>query len=89
MLEKNDWRLMGQDKFLMDKTLKFATWHAPKPTWDHDHCAFCTEKFSEREGDFHTGYCTLNERWWICPECYEDFQELFHWSLQKKEGSPL
>lgn len=53
----------------------------PRKFNDHEHCAFCWTTISEYSGDLHEGYCTLDEYTWICPECYEDFKEDFHWTL--------
>ena len=55
--------------------------------WDHEHCAFCWAKFYLHEGSLQEGYCTRPENSrdadWICPECYEDFKEMFGWSLKR------
>lgn len=29
----------------------------------------------------HEGYCTPDERRWICPTCFRDFREQFMWEL--------
>lgn len=82
MIEENDWRLLYQEEYLMHVPLKKAVYRRPSPTWDHDHCCFCWATFSEYEGDLHEGYCTPDETYWICPECFADFQEMFHWTLE-------
>lgn len=51
MLEKNDWRLLNQKEFLRNVKLKKTDYTKPSDKWDHDHCAFCRDKFSENEGD--------------------------------------
>ena len=79
MIESNDWRLSGQKEILFKKTLYFRTWKAPRPEWDHDHCAFCWAKFSDVPDTLHEGYATEDERHWICPACYNDFKEMFQW----------
>lgn len=33
---------------------------------DHEHCAMCGAKFSERPGDLREGYVTLNGGHWVC-----------------------
>ena len=80
MREENDWRLMGQEKFLMNVPLVKADYSRWSEKWDHDHCAFCTETFSEYDGDLHDGYCMKDKYWWICNECYEDFKDMFNWT---------
>ncbi|MBQ6182415.1 MAG: hypothetical protein IJK33_00810 [Clostridia bacterium] len=81
----NDWRLMGQEEYLSGKTLYRIKFIKLSDEWDHEHCAFCWAKFSEREGDLHEGYCTEPENskkaFWICPECCEDFKEAFKWKF--------
>ncbi len=85
MVEKNDWRLMGQEYYLMNAKLKKTVYKAPSERWDHDHCRFCTDKFMEREGFLHEGYCTEDENIWICEECYQDFKEMFGFTLVDSE----
>ena len=79
MIEKNDWRLQGQEKYLTAKKLMRVPYAPWSKTWDHDHCEFCWATFSELDGDLHEGYTTEDKRTWICPECYKDFKEMFEW----------
>ena len=81
VIEENDWRLQSQEKYLKYLTWQWKPYRRPSPTWDHDHCCFCWATSSEYEGDLHEGYCTLDETYWICPECFADFKEMFHWTL--------
>lgn len=77
MVEKSDWRLNGQEEYLQGKTLHYRKWGTDATK--HDHCIFCWEKFSGFEGALHEGYVTDDERHWICPECFRDFQVMFGW----------
>jgi len=83
----NDWRLMNQEKFLKNMELKFHKYEKSSATWDHDHCAFCTKKFVESYTEIETctneGYSTLDNYYWICKECYEDFKEMFNWTIEE------
>jgi len=83
---ENDWRFMGQDKYLMEKELIYHKYHVSKPNWEHDHCAFCGVKFSEQEGDLHEGYSTKDDYHWICKDCFNDFKEMFRWSVKNRHG---
>ena len=65
MLEKNDWRLLNQQEYLMNAKLKKAEYKMPSEKWDHDHCAFCWDKFSENKEDLTQGYCTADQKYWI------------------------
>ena len=87
MEEKNsppqgeDWRLQGQDRYLLGKELVFRAFDGR--TRDHDHCEFCWRKFSPREGDLHQGWCTPDEYHWVCEECFRDFREQFGWKVRE------
>lgn len=81
MIEKDDWRLNGQQKYLSDKILYLRKWEASDEDWDHEHCTFCWEKFSDDADDLHEGYTTEDEYYWICSDCYNDFKEMFGWKV--------
>ena len=78
---QNDWRLMGQEKYLMNARLRKQTYVAPTLKWDHDHCEFCTVTFSEYDGDLHEGYSTPANKCWICEQCFQDFKKMFHFAV--------
>ena len=84
---EEDWRLRGQEDYLMGKTLHFIRFQKRSEIWDHEHCEFCWAKFSDNDGDLHEGYCTETDNkgnaFWICPECYQDFKDKFSWKLSK------
>ena len=77
--DKDDWRIMGQEKYLTGVKLWFKQYKKYSERWDHDHCAFCFEKFYEQPGFLHQGYCTENEYHWICENCFNDFKDMFNW----------
>jgi hypothetical protein len=85
MVEKSDWRLQGQERYLKDVTLLHQHYHkyAKNSNWDHDHCSFCGKKFMvENYPDvLHQGYSTTDDYYWICENCFEDFHEMFNWSV--------
>ena len=76
-MDKNDWRLMGQERYLKGKEL-YSTKYKILESNDHDHCEFCGYKFISGEQE---GYCTTNYYHWICNECYNDFKEFFYWKV--------
>lgn len=86
MVSETDWRRMGQETYLKDKTLFFIPFSPCSKDWDHEHCAFCWATFSACEGDEREGYCTerANQRGahWICRQCYEDFRDEFNWTVE-------
>ena len=90
MVDKDDWRLtagpvIGFEEELKNIPLYFIPFQPLSETWDHEHCAFCWAKFYRHDGCLWEGYCTRPENTrdahWICPECYEDFKEMFGWRV--------
>lgn len=80
----DDWRLMGQERFLSGATLYWRVWHETRPRWDHDHCAFCFEKFMDRADVpdvLREGYATDDEYRWVCAGCASDFADRFKLKL--------
>ena len=77
-----DWRLQGQESYLMGDTL-FSKHYADRKTdTDHDHCEFCGEKFSETIPNALTiGFATASDYRWICNQCFKDFQETFQFKI--------
>lgn len=85
MANPTDWRLFGQEKYLSQVSLHFKRYTAPRASWDHDHCSFCTAKFSETiPGALTEGYATLDDYHWICTPCYNDFKDQFGWTIANK-----
>jgi len=77
VVSPDDWRRQNQEQVLLAAQLRRGPWRQYSPEWDHDHCEFCTAKFSAREGDLKSGYSTLDDYFWICETCFEDFREEF------------
>lgn len=78
-----DWRLQGQERYLMSANLRWRPWVQQRHDWDHDHCEFCAAKFCDRAVDeeaLRFGWTTDDDRW-ICDECARDFKERFAWSF--------
>ena len=83
MVSDSDWRLTGQERYLLGARLHLSRYRARSPLWDHDHCEFCLAKFSENSDSTarQQGYTTDDEDHWICSECFRDFQEQFQFVL--------
>lgn len=77
----DDWRLMGQEKYLMRVTVYRRRWKAPSAEWDHDHCTFCWAKFMEAPDALREGYTTAEGEHWICLRCFKDFRDRFGWTV--------
>jgi len=82
MREPNDWRFFGQDRYLRGATVTWVEYPAPTCASDHDHCAFCFEKFMLGQPDTLTaGYVTTDGHW-ICKPCFEDFKQEFEFKVE-------
>lgn len=83
LVEKDDWRLNGQEKYLNEVRLRFEEYLPPRPSWDHDHCEFCFATFSTISNAKHEteGYTTEDHYRWICKRCFNDFKEMFKWEV--------
>lgn len=79
MVDKADWRLQGQERCLLNKTIHRREWAAPSADWEHEHCAFCWAKFAASPGALREGYATEDGKFWICHACFDDFKDAFHW----------
>ena len=51
---------------------------------DHKHCVFCWHKFMDIKNNeincSNIGYCTLNENYWICENCFKKYMHYFNWN---------
>lgn len=89
MIEPNDWRLTNQEGRLTGRPMARIPYFRWSETWDHEHCDFCGSKFSSAEDDLHEGYVTADDWYtWVCPECFEDFREMFRWELVDAAPDP-
>ena len=84
-MENDDWRITGQEDYLMGKKIMFAKYEKYSVR-NHEHCIFCWTTFSEYAGDLHQGYCVLVDNFyqWICPDCFNDFKDKFQWEVVDK-----
>jgi hypothetical protein len=91
-VDKSDWRLRGQEKYLKGVTLVRRRYrkYAKSPSWDHDHCAFCWAKFMVEDypNVLHQGYATADDYHWICEQCFEDFKDMFRWNAIEETAEP-
>ena len=76
-MAKEDWGSQGKEGHLAGARLRHAQYRSPSEGWDHDHCAFCALKLSERAvGDAaRDGWQTEDGYHWICDTCFADFRE--------------
>jgi hypothetical protein len=82
MRERNDWRLMNQERYLKGATLVWRSYEPASSKNDHDHCEFCQTKFMRGGADtLHEGYSTSDRQRWVCKQCFDDFVDLFGWKV--------
>ena len=81
----DDWRRQGQERFLKGLRWSLEKYQPYRDGWDHDHCEFCSRKFSLAAEDLHQGYVTNDKYRWVCEPCFADFQEEMEWVVG--EGS--
>mgnify|MGYP001546931930 CR=1 FL=1 len=78
-----DWRLQGQEKYLLGCKLTKQRYKPLRLEGDHDHCEFCFAKFSETNKESEKeGFVTLDGYRWICNNCFNDFKDKFKWEIQ-------
>jgi len=84
MVEKSDWRLQGQEKYLKGLPLTLKPYSIYREGWDHDHCAFCGAKLMVpgTPDTLHEGYSTADNYRWVCCQCFDDFKEMFEWKVE-------
>lgn len=79
MIEKDDWRIRGQEEYLWNKKFQYKKFRNPSNKNSHAHCEFCWHKFMENpEGIADCsgqGYCSEDGNYWICEGCFQDFQD--------------
>ena len=85
MAEIDDWRRMGQERYLTGARFRFQAYVVARRDWDHDHCEFCTYvEFAEppMANALYEGWATpyngiLVSFRWVCEQCFADFRDEF------------
>lgn len=80
---RDDWRIMGQERYLMNKRLQCMKFDRSICIEDYTQCEFCWCTFDEDPNEPLMAYFEPNEKVWICEECFNDFQKYFHWEIDK------
>ena len=87
MIEKDDWRLRGQEEYLQGMKFTYKKFMSVGDRSDHEHCEFCWHKFMEQpegvEDCTSEGYCSMDGKYWVCESCFEDFKDMFGWEVEK------
>lgn len=79
----DDWRLMGQERYLLARVWTWKNYKNYRVGWDHDHCEFCGAKFMQGStaDTLHEGYVTGDDYHWVCAGCFEEFRVKFRWKV--------
>ena len=77
-MDRNDWRIRNQMEYLYQVELVKTNYHKKSKEWEHEHCEFCWVKFDD-EGII--GYSARNGYYWICEDCFNDFNNMFDWKV--------
>ena len=79
-------------EWLHDAVWRWETYKKPRPSWDHEHCVFCSQRIAEADyGDseaLETAYATIfmDEEGdagyeWVCPGCFAELKGIFRWRV--------
>ena len=79
----DDWRIMGQEGYLIGKSLQHRQFRRELCYKDFDQCEFCWACFDGDSAAPMRAYYVPEERVWICEACYKDFQEHFQWTVEE------
>lgn len=91
MNETGDWRLRGQEEYLQNKVFRYQKFIGLPNRSDHTHCEFCWHKFMENPEGVNDcsseGYCSTDNIYWICEECFRDFKEKMNFKEEANDRS--
>jgi len=54
----------------------------PDHSGDHRHCELCWARISYLKEDSNSGYYEIFSKSWICEDCYNNFKDLFGWTVK-------
>ena len=80
---RDDWRIMGQEGYLLNCRLQHRTYSRALCRADFLQCEFCWDKFDEDPQHPKKAYFEPKGQYWICEKCYEDFKDMFEWTVQE------
>ncbi len=84
---RDDWRVMGQEGYLMNKHLQHRKFDRSIVFEDFDQCEFCWAVFDKDKDNPLTAYYCPEEKVWICEKCFNDFVRFFHWTVEEMQDT--
>lgn len=82
---REDWRIAGQEGYLLDKKLIHMRFDRKLCVEDYDQCEFCWALFDKDKDNPSMAYFQPEEKVWVCEECFNDFKQYFHWTVEEQE----
>ena len=82
---RDDWRIMGQEGYLLDKKLQYRRFDRNIVRDDFDQCEFCWACFDKDEMHPMMAYYEPSGKYWICETCFHDFCRHFNWTVEERE----
>lgn len=80
MIDKNDWRLLNDVQHLTNQEIDPVNGEdIIEHLSDLEKCRFCWDKANDNKKGFW--YLPLDKSCCICENCFNDFKELFEWTL--------
>ena len=76
-MNNNDWRLTNQINYMYKKRLQRMSFKPYKEGWENEHCEFCSERIDAEK----SAYTTDDKYYLICEEFFNDFKDMFEWTL--------
>ena len=85
---REDWRIMGQEGYLMEKQLEYRQYDREIAIEDFVQCEFCWNTFDDEPQKIKNAYFEPHKKVWICEKCFRDFQRYFHWTVTEVLTEP-
>ncbi len=83
MVDKEDWRIMGQEGYLKKRTVFHKKFNVLTTPIGYRQCEFCYSIFSDEPGKLKHGYHEPISDSWICEDCFQDFKDMFQWTVEE------
>lgn len=80
---REDYRIQGQEGYLLNKHLQHRKFDRKLCVEDFDQCEFCWSCFDEDKSCPLNAYFEPMVKVWICEDCFNDFKEHFHWTVDE------
>lgn len=84
VFDETDWRIMGQEGYLMNAFLQHRIFDRSICIEEYDDCDFCHDWFdAEDEAHPKKAYYCPDKHIWVCETCFNDFKDHFGWTVEE------